>query len=185
MYGQVAQLITYARHTQRRRHLCWSPRAVCGFFSGRSRLPAGVMSSASAEREPCAPDIAATAAVAPPTGAPSSAVPGDDGRPMTPRSAVPPSADTTPSQPLNASIDRLKLEQHQLKTTKKQIFEDLRNAERKRKRLRERARQLTHEDLLSVMVVRRDKKKEATAAAAPEDAETNTDACAAVHSPSA
>ena len=84
----------------------------------------------------CAPDIAATAAVVPRNGATASTVAGNDGRPMTPRVAAPPSADTTPSQPLNASIDRLKLEQHRLKTTKKQIIEELRNAERKRKRLR-------------------------------------------------
>ena len=62
---------------------------------------------------------------------------------------------------------------------------ELRNAKRKRKRLRERARQLTDEDLLSVMLMRRDKTKEPTAAGSPEDAESNTDAGAPVHSQSA
>ncbi len=68
---------------------------------------------------------------------------------------------------------------------KKQIVKDLRNAERKRKRLRELARQLTDEGLLSVMLMGRDIKKEATAAGTPEEAESNTDAGAPVHSPSA
>ena len=104
---------------------------------------------------------------------------------MTARAAVPPSAATTPSQSLNASIDRLKLEQRRLKTSKKHNVKELRNAERKRKRLRERARQLTDEDLLSVMLLRKEKKKEPTAAAAAEDAETKTDASEAVPSPSA
>ena len=77
------------------------------------------------------------------------------------------------------------MEQHRLKTSRKQIVKELRNAERKRKRLRDRARQLTDEDLLSVMLMRKEKKKEPTAAAAPENADTKTDACAAVPSPSA
>ena len=77
------------------------------------------------------------------------------------------------------------MEQHRLKASRKQIVKELRNAERKRKRLRERARQLTDEDLLSVMLMRKEKKKEPTYAAAPQNADTNTDACAAVPSPSA
>ena len=88
------------------------------------------------------------AAVAPPTSASSSTVSGDDARPTTPRAAAPPSAGTTPSQSLHASIDRLKLEQHRPKTSQKQIVKKLRESERKRRRLRERARQLTDEDLL-------------------------------------
>ena len=126
-----------------------------------------------------------TSSVAPPTCGTPSTVTSDDGRPVTPRDAAPPSAESTPSQSLNASIERLKLEQHRLKTTKKQIVKELRNAERKRKRLRERARQLTDEDLLSVMLMRKEKKNEPTAAGGPEDAESNTDAGAPIHSPSA
>ena len=104
---------------------------------------------------------------------------------MAPRVAAPPSADTTPSQSLNASIDRLKLEQRRLKTTKQQIVKELRSAERKRKGFRERERQLTDKDLLLVVRAREGKNNEATAADAPEDAETNADACTAVHSPRA
>ena len=103
---------------------------------------------------------------------------------MDDQAAVPPSAESTQSQSLNASIERLKLEQHRLKTSKKQIVKELRNAERKRKRLRERAGQLTDEDLLSVMLMRKEKKKEPTAAGGPEETESNTDAGAPVHSPS-
>ena len=116
------------------------------------------------------------AAVAPPTGATASTITGDDGRPMTPRAAVPPSAESTPSQSLNASIVRLQLEQHRLKTTKKQIVKELRDPESKRKRLRERARQLTDKDLLSAMLMRKEKKKEPTAAGGPDETESNTDA---------
>ena len=108
-----------------------------------------------------------TAAVALPTGATANTVTGDDGRPMTPPAAAPPSAESTPSKSLNASIERLKLEQHRLKTSKKQIVKELRNAERQRKRLRERACQLTDEGLLSVMLMRKDKKKEPTAGGGP------------------
>ena len=77
---------------------------------------------------------------------------------MAPRAAAPPSAGTTPSQSLNASVDRLKLEPRRLKTSRRQIVKHLRNAERKRKR-RERARQHTDEDLLSVMLMRKEKKR--------------------------
>ena len=78
---------------------------------------------------------------------------------MTPPAAAPPSAESTPSKSLNASIERLKLEQHRLKTTKKQSVKELRNAERKRKRLRGRTWQLTDKDLLSVMLMRKENKK--------------------------
>ena len=154
MDGQIAQLIAYGRYTHCRRHRCWNPRSVRCFFLRRSRSPATAMSSASSEREPCAPDIAATAAVAPPTCGTPSTVTSDDGRPTSPRAAVPPSAGSTPSQSLNASIEGFKLEQRRLKTTKNLIVKELCNDERKRKRLRERARQLTDKDLLSVMLMR-------------------------------
>ena len=84
---------------------------------------------------------------------------------------------------LNASIDRLKLEQHRLLPARSKS--SLRNAERKRKRLRERARQLTDEDLLSATLMRKEKKKGIHGAGGPEGAQSNTDAGAPVHSPSA
>ena len=56
---------------------------------------------------------------------------------------------------------------------------ELRNAERKR--LRERARQLTDEDLLSVMLMRKEKGSDGHL----EDAESNTGAGAPMHNPSA
>jgi hypothetical protein len=155
MDGRIAQLIAYGRYAHCRRHQCWRPRSVHSFFLRRSRSPATAMSSASSEREPGAPQVAATAAVTPPTGATTSTVTGDDGRPMTPRAAMPPSAESAPLQSLNASNDLLKLEQRRLKTSRKQIVRALRNAERKRRRLRERAWQLTDEDLLSVMLMRK------------------------------
>ena len=103
---------------------------------------------------------------------------------MTPRAAAPPSAGAAPSQFLNANIDRLKLEQRRRKTSKKQIVKELRNAERKRKRLRERARQLMNEDIFSVMLIRSQEEGHmvaAAAAGASESKKAAADACRVAH----
>jgi len=70
--------------------------------------------------------------------------------------------------PLNRNIERLKQEQQELKTAKKRLQKELHNAERKRKRLRDRARQLTDEDLVSVLQMRGEKKQETPEAEAAE-----------------
>ena len=80
----------------------------------------------------------------------------------------------------------MKQEQHQLKASKKHIQKKLRKAERKWKRLRERAHQLTDRGLVSVMLMRNEKKKDMTAAAvagAPETKHAAADAL--VHEPGA
>ena len=56
----------------------------------------------------------------------------------------------------------------------KALAKDLRNAERKKRRLRDRARQLTDDDLVSVLMMRKDLKKndnaaDGNAAVAPGD----------------
>ena len=61
-------------------------------------------------------------------------------------------------------------------------MKELRKAERKRRRLCDRARQLTDADLLSVIVVRKEKEKDATATAAADDPKTKTDASAGAQS---
>ena len=73
-----------------------------------------------------------------------------------------------------------------MKASKKHLEKGLRNAERKRKRLRERARQLTDEDLVSVMLMRNEKQEGMAAAAAAGAPETKKDAVdALVHGPGA
>ena len=44
---------------------------------------------------------------------------------------------------------------------KKQLAKDLRNAERKRRRIKDRARQLTDEDLVAVLMMRKETKRSA------------------------
>jgi len=74
--------------------------------------------------------------------------------------AVPAMAKATGPSPLNKHIQQLKEQQAALKTQKKALQKNLRNAERKRRRLRERARQLTDDDLVSVLLMRQEKQKE-------------------------
>ena len=93
------------------------------------------------------------------TAAPKRAVAGtsDSG---TSEIAVPAMAKATGPSPLNKHIQQLKEQQAALKTQKKALQKNLRNAERKRRRLRERARQLTDDDLVSVLLMRQEKQKE-------------------------
>ena len=58
--------------------------------------------------------------------------------------------------PLLAKIAKLKAQQKQMREEKKGITKSLRNAERQKKRLRTRARQLTDEDLFVVLRMRQD-----------------------------
>jgi acetyl-CoA carboxylase carboxyltransferase component len=84
---------------------------------------------------------------------------------------------------LNKKIAELKAAQAKMHEDKKRLKKELRNAERKRKRIKERARQLTDEDLVAVLMMRKEHRrepagKEATSAASttptgagPADAE--------------
>jgi len=81
---------------------------------------------------------------------------------------------TSGGSPLNKHIQQLKEEQAALLASRKRLQKDLRNAERKKRRLRDRARQLTDDDLVSVLMMRKDLKKndnaaDANAAVAPGD----------------
>ena len=60
-----------------------------------------------------------------------------------------------PEDPLSNAIQALKDKKAELKKAKVQLAKDLRNAERKKKRLRQRARQLTDEDLVQVLMLRK------------------------------
>ena len=65
-----------------------------------------------------------------------------------------------PTDALTSSIQALKAKQKELRETKVKLAKDLRNQERRRKRLRTRARQLTDEDLLQVMMLRKSQQEE-------------------------
>ena len=60
------------------------------------------------------------------------------------------------SPTLSAQIEALRKEQHELRTAKKHLSQELRNAQRKKKRLCDRARQLTDGDLLHVLTMRKE-----------------------------
>ena len=55
---------------------------------------------------------------------------------------------------LNAKIEGLKKQQADMTSNKKKLAKDLRNEERKRRRLKDRAKQLTDDDLLQVLRLR-------------------------------
>ena len=61
-----------------------------------------------------------------------------------------------PSLDLRANIAALKEQAKELKTTKMQVNKALRNAEKKRARLKRKARELTDADLLQVIKLRQD-----------------------------
>ena len=65
-------------------------------------------------------------------------------------------------------IQRLKAEQNALRVKKKQVAKELKNAERKRSRLKKRAKLLSDNDLVAVMMLRTAEKKDTTLAAAGE-----------------
>ena len=61
----------------------------------------------------------------------------------------------------------LKLKAAQMRKEKKELARQLRNAERKQKRLKEKAKLLSDQDVLSVIVMRRDKKARGAEPPAP------------------
>ena len=68
-----------------------------------------------------------------------------------------------PEDALSASIQQLKTKQAELRSQKKQWAKNLRNAERRKKRLRQRARQLTDEDLVQVLMLRKHQRSDRSA----------------------
>ena len=71
---------------------------------------------------------------------------------------------------LTEQILRLQNEEKDMRTKKKRVQADLRNAKRKKSRLTKRAKQLTDSDLIHIMQMREAKKKEDPAAPSNEDA---------------
>jgi hypothetical protein len=60
---------------------------------------------------------------------------------------------------LTKQIAELKAQQAQIMERKRRLAKDIRNAERKRKRIKDRARQLTDEDLMAVLMMRKEIKR--------------------------
>ena len=62
--------------------------------------------------------------------------------------------DTPRPEPLLSGIARLKAEQTHLRAERKRVVKELKNAEKRRTRLRKRARQLSDADLIAVLQMR-------------------------------
>ena len=58
------------------------------------------------------------------------------------------------AEALQSSIERLKSEQKEMRAAKKKLTKDLRNAEKRRSRLKRRARQLSDADLVALLQMR-------------------------------
>ena len=97
----------------------------------------------------------ATAPLGPSLGAgpgPSAALSGKGGSDAGDQSATP--MDTPRPEPLLSGIARLKAEQTHLRAERKRVVKELKNAEKRRTRLRKRARQLSDADLIAVLQMR-------------------------------
>ena len=82
---------------------------------------------------------------------------------------------------LRSQIEALRQEQHNLVSVKKRLLSELRDAQRKKKRLVHRARQLTDKDLMSVLMMR----KEARGTPGSQDGEADKDEEEPVEAPPA
>ena len=74
---------------------------------------------------------------------------------------------TDDGEPLLQKIQRLKTEQAEIRKNRRQVTRDLRNAEKRRTRLRKRARQLSDSDLRAVLQMRATPPEPPAAEAAP------------------
>ena len=64
-----------------------------------------------------------------------------------------------PKDPLGAQIEALRKERQDIQDKKKKLQKDLRNAERKKRRLSERARKLSDKDLVAVLMMRKNQRE--------------------------
>ena len=75
-----------------------------------------------------------------------------------------------PKDPLGAQIEALRKEQQEMKEHRKRLQKDLRNAQRKKSRLSQRARKLTDKDLVAVLMMRKNQREERGGQAVKDDA---------------
>jgi hypothetical protein len=78
-----------------------------------------------------------------------------------------PDGPLTPEKRILPEIQRLKAQQKEMVEAKKKIQKELKNAERRRARLKRRARQLTDEDLIAVVALRAGEKAAKVDSAVP------------------
>lgn len=71
---------------------------------------------------------------------------------------------------ITADIVRLKQEQERAREERKRVANQLRNAQKKRRRLKSRARQLSNDDLLAVLLLRQDAERAGAGDAEPSAA---------------
>ena len=69
---------------------------------------------------------------------------------------------------LTAKIDTLRKEQQTIKAQRQQVMKELKNAQKRKRRLKARAKQLSNEDLLALMCMRQSESSASTAVP-PED----------------
>ena len=67
---------------------------------------------------------------------------------------------TENTESLGRSIERLKEEQARLRADRKRVAKELRNASKRKSRLRKRARQLSNDDLVPVLLMRKNTEEE-------------------------
>ena len=77
------------------------------------------------------------------------------------------------------NIARLKKEQADIRAQRAQVAKELKNAEKKRSRLKKKAKLLSDKDLLDVLHLRTVEKADKQTAAAAEDKDTSADAAPA------
>ena len=80
-----------------------------------------------------------------------------------------------PGQSLLTDISMLKEQQRKLRETKKALTRDLRNAERRRSRLKKKAKQLSDADLIAVISLRKHEKTMGASAPAEDESDSDSD----------
>lgn len=160
MEGQITQLI-FACAWRSARAACSGTRSILQ----RRRRVRALRRDMSSDGEACEPFAAAAASAdreeAVPSAASASAgVAGGVADVEGLGTAMDKLKTALPDDALSESIQKLKDQQKALRDEKVKLTKDLRNAERRKKRLRSRARQLTDEDLVQVLMFRKGQKEE-------------------------
>ena len=89
------------------------------------------------------------------SSAPAASAPASSGQAALPPEAQPRSTSCS----INERISELKKQQQEQKAMRARLAKELRNEERKRRRLKEKARQLTDEDLVAVLCLRKEMRR--------------------------
>jgi TolA-binding protein len=88
-----------------------------------------------------------------------------------------------PLDPIRGEIERLRAEQQKQRQERKSIVKQMKNAKRRQQRLKSRARMMTDEDLVSVLMMRKNEKEARAAARDGVGAEPNPSARGPIEPP--